>query len=249
MTQINILILEDEPAHAIKLQRDLQELGYNVIDVVDNADDFFAAFYATEPDLTILDIRINDFIDGIDIAEKICEDEVLSRPFIFLTSDNTQTTFERAKSTKPCAFLLKPFDKFSLQCTIELAIVQHSTGKSNKPGEIISNGIINRDNIFVKKNKRIVKVAMRNIIYIEVESKYCTVFAEEGKFILRMSLKDLMFKLPENLFIRTHRNYLVNINEIIEFDFDDYVCRVKIKDIPVGRRYRNTINGQLMMLS
>ncbi|MFA8343617.1 MAG: LytR/AlgR family response regulator transcription factor [Rhodothermaceae bacterium] len=249
MTKIDILILEDEPLHAIKLQRDLRELGYNVIDVVDNADDFFTAFHATEPDLAILDIRINDSIDGIEIAKKICEDDSLSRPFIFLTSDNSLETFERAKTTKPCAFLVKPFDKFSLQCTIELAIVQHSTGKSNKAAEVISNGIINRDNIFVKKNKKVVKVSLQNIIYIEVESKYCTVFAEEGKFLLRMSLKDLIHKLPENLFIRTHRNYLVNINEIIEFDFDDYICRVKIKDVPVGRSYRHTINEQLMMLS
>lgn len=249
MTKINILILEDEPMHAIKLQMDLRELGYNIIDVVDNEDDFFTAFYATEPDLAILDIKINDTVDGIDIANKICKDKSLARPFIFLTSDNSTETFQRAKSTRPCAFLLKPFDKFSIQYAIELAIMQHSTGLHNPSNEVIQSGIINKDNIFVKKNKKVVKVSLKNIIYIEVESKYCTVFAEEGKFLLRISLKDLIHKLPDNLFIRTHRNYLVNINEIIEFDFDDYVCRVKIKDVPVGRSYRQLINEQLMMLS
>ena len=249
MSQINILVVEDEPLHAAHLRMGLEQLGYNIIDIVDNGDDALAAFYATEPDIVLLDIKIRGQIDGIDIAHKIRNDETHARPVIFLTADKSQETFMRAKETHPSAFILKPFDKHSIQYAIELALVQFYKPNQQNEGGILEKGILDRENLFIKKSRKVVKVPIVDISYIEVESKYSTLVAKEGKFLIRISLKDLIQKLPYNLFIRVHRNYLVNIREIVEFDFEEYTVRLNDKVLPVGRTYRNTINEQLLLLS
>ncbi len=249
MSQINILIVEDEPLHAAHLRMGLESLGYNIVDIVDNGDDALAAFYATEPDIVLLDIKIRGDIDGIEIAKKIHSDELHARPVIFLTADKSQTTFLRAKETQPSAFLIKPFDKYSIQYAIELALVQFYQPNQQHTESILEKGILDRENLFIKKSRKVVKVQITDIAFIEVESKYSTLFTKEGKFLVRISLKDLMQKLPQNLFIRVHRNYLVNIKEIIEFDFEEYTVRINDRTLPVGRSFKNTINEQLLLLS
>ena len=249
MSRINILVVEDEPLHAIQLKLGLGELGYNVVDVVDNGNDALTAFYATEPDLLILDIKIRGGLDGIEIAKRIMSDESANRPIIYLTADKSNETFERAKSTRPSAFLIKPFNKKSIQYAIELALVQFYNPKSIHETKILEKGILNRDSIFIKKMRKVVKVDISDIHFIEVESKYSTLFTKEGKFLLRISLKDLMNKLPSDMFLRVHRNYLVNIKDIIEFDFEEYTVKIHEKTLPVGRSYRNSISEQLLLLS
>jgi len=110
-------------------------------------------------------------------------------------------------------------------------------------------GIIIHDILFVKKNKRIVKVPLADISYIEVESKYSTLVTVEGKFIVRISLKDLLDKLPKNLFLRVHRNYIVNVKNIIEFDIEEYTVHLSNCVIPLGRSYRTDIVNLLPFLS
>jgi len=248
MPGINILIYDIDIRHAAGLRENLSELGYYVQDVVDNAGEAVAAFYASEPDLVILNIDVKDKYNAFEIAKKITEDKINSKPFIFISDDKNDSTFESAKKYKPCAYFIKPFDKYLIKYAIELACAGLNVQKTVQE-KTIDGGIFNSDNLFIRKTKKIVKVPLSEIQYIEVESKYSTLFTNMGKFLIRLSLAELMEKLPQNTFIKVHRNYIVNMNYIVEFDYDECTVHLKTGSVPMGRTFKSTISEQLPMLS
>ena len=249
MSRVNILIIEDEPYYASQFHTGLDDLSYNIIDVVDDANQALAAYYATEPDVVIINIKIRGRVSGLEIAEKISGDELNSKPIIFITDDQNLQTFQKAKRFRPVAYILKPFDIFSVKCAIELALNSYPQVQEESLQKKVDTGVIIQDILFVRKNKKVVKVPLADISYIEVESKYSTLVTAEGKFIVRISLKELLDKLPKNLFLRVHRNYIVNIINIVEFDFEEYTVHLKNFVIPIGRSYRNEIVTLLPFLS
>jgi two-component system, LytTR family, response regulator len=250
MAEVNILVADGNPLHSSKLQTQLTELGYYVIDIVDNVPEGVLAFYASEPDLIIIDTVLKGGTSGFGIAEKIIEDELGAKPIIFISSDRSDQTFEKAKKYRPSAYFIKPFDNYLIRYAIELALQNNPAfNKPLPPDRTEDRGIFNSENLFIKKTKKIIKVPLKEVMYIEVESKYSTLFTSLGKFLLRISLKELMEKLPQNLFIRVHRNYIVNLNAIVEFDFDEYTVHVGSSTIPVGRSFKNIIMEQLLLLS
>jgi len=99
----NILIVEDEPIIAKDIQSYIVNLNYNVIGKM-----ALDILHARQVDLVLLDIHIGGSRDGIDIAEII--NEKYDIPFIYLTSFSDETTLDRAKTTKPYGYIVKPFD-------------------------------------------------------------------------------------------------------------------------------------------
>jgi len=249
MSRVNILIIEDEPYYISMFHTGLDELTYNILDIVDDANQALAAYYATEPDVIIINVKIRGRVSGLEIAERISNDEMNSKPIICITDDQNIQTFQKAKKYRPAAYILKPFEIFNIKCAIELALGNNPQVQEDSLQKRDETGIIIQDILFVRKNKKVVKVPLADIAYIEVEPKYSTLVTVEGKFIVRISLKELLDKLPKNLFLRVHRNYIVNIKNIVEFDFEEYTVRLKNNVIPIGRSYRNEIVTLLPFLS
>jgi DNA-binding LytR/AlgR family response regulator len=246
---INILVLDSDTLHAQSLKDQLIKLGYNLQDLVDNATDAVAALYASDPDLVIIEVGLREKLNGFEVAKKVIEDNSNIKPIIFITDDKSDQTFEIAKRYKPCAYFIKPFDKYLIKYAVELAVNKSPDYSKNNIEKNIDRGIINSDNLFVRKTKKIVKVPLNEIQYIEVESKYSTLHTNMGKFLIRISLVELMEKLPQNTFIRVHRNYIVNLNSIVEFDYDECTVHLKSGLIPMGRSFKNSIAEQLPFLS
>lgn len=237
--EINILVLDTDPVHAMSVKDLFIKLGYNLLDLVDNASDAVAALYASDPDLVIIEIGLKEKANGFEVAKKNMESGFNAKPVIFITDDKSDQMFELAKRYKPCAYFIKPFDKYLIKYAIELAVNKSSESPRNNLEKNIDKGIINSDNLFIRKTKKIVKVPLTEIQYIEVESKYSTLHTNMGKFLIRISLVELMEKLPANSFIRVHRNYIVNLNSIVEFDYDECTVHLKSGSVPMGRSYKN----------
>lgn len=71
------------------------------------------------PNIVLLDINLEDEVNGIEIAEYINEHHKI--PFIYLTSYSDSDTFNKAK-TNPMAYITKPFKKSDIYTNIELAL-------------------------------------------------------------------------------------------------------------------------------
>ena len=127
-----ILIVEDESIIALNLKYDLEDLGYNVIGIVDTGDDAIDNAVEHRPDLTIMDINLKGEINGIQAAKKIL---ALDLAVIYLTANSDDITFNETLSTSPAsAFIPKPYNIDALSKTIALAINRQSV-ESEKVNE------------------------------------------------------------------------------------------------------------------
>jgi two-component system, NtrC family, sensor kinase len=122
-----ILIVEDEAILAESLQETLEEMGYVITGIADTAMQAIMKFFADEPDLILMDIHLKDGMDGIKAAEKIREQKPV--PIVFLTANQDNATFERAKISGALGYVLKPFQLRELQIVIEIALNQFNTNK------------------------------------------------------------------------------------------------------------------------
>jgi CheY-like chemotaxis protein len=122
--QPRALIVEDEFLIAEELRERLSRLGFSVIATVDSADEGIAIATRERPDLVLMDIRLRGEKDGIQAAQEIRQQVDL--PIVYVTAYSDKLTVNRAKKTDHDGFLLKPFHRYELQSTIEVAMQRHA---------------------------------------------------------------------------------------------------------------------------
>ncbi len=215
MHKVNILVIEDTESEEQALVDVLQDNDYNIVGVAKNYSEALSLFYSENIDLIIIDIFLNGQPEGITFAETITLTPNISKPFVFLTSSKDREIFERAKLTKPYSFLMKPFNELEVLFAIEMAIEKFYE-QINSFYSSDNNSVIGSNYLFIKKKNSLKKVSFDDIVYIEVEERYCTVITLNDNFLVTLSLTKILAVLDENKFKRTHRNFIVNINKINE---------------------------------
>ena len=115
-----ILIVEDQGVVATDIERCLEEGGFEVTGIATSMKDAIREVSASRPDLVLMDIRIKGEADGIATADHLHRNFDL--PIVYLTAHDDRDTMDRAKSTEPMAFLLKPFKPAELTSTVEIAL-------------------------------------------------------------------------------------------------------------------------------
>lgn len=215
MDKVNVLIIEDTPTESDALIKVLKVNNYNIVGVARTFKEALQQFYNNAIDIVVVDIFLNGNPDGIAFAETISVTPNTSKPFVFLTSSTDRKIFERAKLTQPFSYLMKPFNELEILYALEMAVEKFYAQPDAFLGEE-ENTIISSDYLFIKKGKSLKKVFIADIIYIEVEEKYCNVITENEKFVILISLTKILKLLDDTIFCRTHRNYIVNSEKIIE---------------------------------
>ncbi len=242
---MKILIAEDNLIFANTLELIIEELGYELAGIADNANDLMHLHIAMEPDIVLLDIQLNGTKDGIDIANQIMESK-RPVPIIFMTSLQDNATFERAKATNPFAYLVKPFDALLLQRTIELAFYKYEKGIWEEDNFVgWEKDMVVKDCLFVKVEQHLEKVMIQDIAYIDVLTKYTSIHTTKQEYSLRMSLKELYAKLPAGMFMQINRYTLINVNYIEKVDLQDLRIKISGKFYPISRNYKDYVLGRL----
>jgi two-component system LytT family response regulator len=226
MDNVNVLIIEDTPAESDALSKVLLANSYNLVGIARTFKEALQLFYANKVDVVIIDIFLNGSPDGIAFAETINVVPNASKPFVFLTSSNDRQIFERAKLTRPFSFLMKPFNELEILYAIEMAVEKfHNQNDAFFSDE--QDTVISAEYMFIKKGKSLKKVLIEDIIYIEVEERYCNIITVKEKFVIMMSLTKMLELLDSSRFSRTHRNYVVNSGKIEQIIFNDNMVILK----------------------
>ena len=134
-----ILIVEDEMVISMELAATLRRLGYDVAGQVTTGEDAISKAGSTDPDLILMDIRLQGNIDGIEAAGRIRDEYDI--PVIFLTAHSDEHTLERAISTQPSGYLIKPIRDRELYSTIELALRKQDILQRIRPEMIEDEGM------------------------------------------------------------------------------------------------------------
>jgi DNA-binding LytR/AlgR family response regulator len=229
---IKILIVEDEMIIAANMSLQLTALGYEVTGIMLKGEDALEHIKQNEPDIILLDIHLKGELTGIETAHIIQQDANI--PIIYVTANADEAHFNEAKTTNPYAFISKPFKKLDLQRAIELTVnrfqlekeLEASTEKDKTSPFILS------DCIFVRHHEKMVKVNIKDILYIEAERNYCRIHCHTREYLLATTLKDMDDKLPNHHFIRVHRSFIVNLCQIDEIATSHIV--ISKKAIPIS---------------
>jgi len=124
MRKPNIMVVEDEAVVAADIQDCLKRLGYTVTGLAKSADEAERRVNESQPDLILMDIRLNGPTDGVEAASRIRQH--FDVPVVFLTAHADEATLHRAKLTAPFGYILKPFDEREIHTTIEVALYRHA---------------------------------------------------------------------------------------------------------------------------
>lgn len=226
MDNINVLIIEDTPEQSDALSKVLTDNKYNVVGIARDYKTALTLFYKNKIDIIVIDVFLDGKPDGIAFAETINIIPNVAKPFVFLTSSQDRKIFERAKLTKPFSFLMKPFNELEILYALEMAI-EKFYDQSNVFLSEDQNTVISNDYLFIKKKNTLKKVSLDDLLYIEVDNRYCNIITEKEKFVILISLTKINDLLDKNKFIKTHRNYIVNKDKIEEIVLADNLIILK----------------------
>ena len=185
-------------------------------------------------------------MDGIETAKQI--QLKINVPIIYLTANADEATFNRAKSTKPYAFISKPFKQLDLQRAVELTIsrmAENDTGKREETNNDEQPFILN-DRIFVRHKEKMVKIMLADILYIEADRNYSRIFTGSKEYLLSITLKMIEEKLPAKYFHRVHRSYIINLLHVEEVA-ENHVMITQHK-IALGAGMREQLMQQMQTL-
>lgn len=132
-TSARVLIADDEAIIARHVHNYLIQLGYEVIGIVSSAEEAVEAALRLRPDLLLMDIELPGPIDGIEAVRRIRNQ--IDVPVVYLTAYSDDTTIQRAESTGPFGYIIKPFQARELRITIEMALRIHSLTRALERSE------------------------------------------------------------------------------------------------------------------
>lgn len=120
MANQKVLIVEDDEVTALHLKMALEKRGYDVVSIASTTLQARNKIKIYEPEVVIIDIALEEYDDGITVANYLKEHMPL--PFIYLTSHTEQELLNKAKLTQPYGYIVKPFVIESLHTTIQMAL-------------------------------------------------------------------------------------------------------------------------------
>ena len=107
------------------------------------------------------------------------------------------------------------------------------------------------EEIFIKSGSSLVKLKLKDIIYVEALENYVTLNTRDEKYTIHFTMKAIESQLPSGVFIRVHRSFIVNKGMIqsIRENTLDLNMGTSIKSIPVGKSYRDTLLNEINVMA
>ncbi|MCC5919716.1 MAG: response regulator [Cyclobacteriaceae bacterium] len=115
-----IYIVEDESLTELLLRKNLEAQGFEIVGSSKSGEDALKRIPHAAPDLVLMDIYLNDELNGIEVAQQLAS--IFPVPIVYITASNDFETLNQAKITSPYGYLLKPFTEFDIAIALELAL-------------------------------------------------------------------------------------------------------------------------------
>jgi DNA-binding LytR/AlgR family response regulator len=238
---MKIVLLEDEAIVIRDIKARLNRLGYEVTAAFNNGEEFLDFMDNNDADMCLIDINIKGEMNGIDTVNILQKNHNI--PVIYLTAQGDRETFLQAKNTKPAAYLLKPYNEFELQASIELAIENFEQQNNSEDKELK----IIEDKVFFKYKERFECIKVQDVLFLEASGNYTTLHIQDGKsFLLVSQLGKFEAILQEKYIFRCHRSFIINLHKID--GFDDSHLYIGESQIPISKTYKKEFLNRLRII-
>jgi DNA-binding LytR/AlgR family response regulator len=226
---MNCMIIDDEEMSRLTLRMLIEKTEF--LTLTHEFDNPTSAIpYLSEVDLLFLDVEMPE-MSGLDLLKNI---DVA--PTIILTTAKTQYALE-AFEYDVTDYLVKPIQYVRFVKAVNKAYELH---KQNMQGQPYG------DSIFVRTEAKIIKISLNKILYIEALADYVTLHLADEKHVVHGTMKALEKKLPPHDFMRVHRSFIVNVNNISAIE--DLNIMINKRVIPIGASYKDSFLKRIMFL-
>ena len=228
------IIVDDEPLAREGMELNVQDVSFlELVGQFGNAisaNDYLAS---NDVDLMFLDVQMPG-ITGLDFLRTLSK-----KPLVIMTTAYPEYALEGFE-LDVLDYLLKP---------IRLERFVKAVNKAKKLYDLQqpqSNTVesISADFIYIKSDRKYIRVFFRDILYIKGLKDYVMIHTKKEKIMTAMNIKTINSQLPDSIFVRVSKSYIINI-DFVDFVDQDFI-QVAGEEIPLGRTYKeHFINGYI----
>ena len=209
------LIIDDEPLARMVVKEYL--LNFPEIEVLQECNDGFEGLKAInqyQPDLLFLDVQMPK-INGFEMLELVDR-----QPAVIFTTAFDEYAI-KAFEAHAVDYLLKPFNKDRFNKAIEKYLAQATPAVIHKKTEELleaANSPAQHERIVVKTGTKVKIIPVQDVEYLMADDDYVSVYTPEGSFLKNKTMNFFEQTLDPRHFVRTHRSYMVAIQQITRID-------------------------------
>ncbi|MCK8523632.1 LytTR family DNA-binding domain-containing protein [Aquimarina sp. D1M17] len=221
------ILADDEPIARQILENYIKEIpNLELIASCKNAFEVIEVLQKQSPDILFLDINMPK-LSGLSLLKTLQQ-----KPAVIITTaypEHAVVGFELAVTD----YLLKPFsfERF-------LQAVYKVNTKNEATNTIIKEEKETPKTIFVKSDKKIIKLNTDHISHIEAYGNYIKIYTDR-MILTPQTLTEFSEKLPE-CFLRIHKSFVVNFDKLKLIDGNQFVLQNEVK-LPIGKSYRKQV--------
>lgn len=228
---MNVIIVDDEPLAQEVIETYVSKFpALNLVAKCNNAVEAFEVLNKEAVDLMFLDIQMPQ-ISGIDFLKTLS-----NPPQVIFTTAFSEYAMD-GYELNVVDYLLKPISLDRFAKAVNKAIAQGQASQENEPTSL--NHSEPSDYIFVKADKKLIKIRFDEINYIEGLKDYVILHTPNGRVVTLQTMKSLELKLPSEIFMRVHRSFIVNLGNISIIEGNTVQINKKI--IPIGKNYKDLL--------
>lgn len=233
---MKVIIIDDEPLARSVVKEYLQQ--HPELELAQECGDGFEGLKAIQqykPDLVFLDIQMPK-ITGFEMLELIEEPPAV----IFTTAFDEYAI--KAFESHAVDYLLKPFNQERFDKALAKWKEQKNPGAEKATQELIESASLSpaqNQRIVVKNGSKIKIIPVHDVLYLEAADDYVKIHTTEGYFLKNKTMTHFEKALDPQLFVRSHRSYIVNVQQITRIDpyeKDNHVAILRSgAKVPVSR--------------
>lgn len=225
---ITCVITDDEPVARKGLQSYVEKVDFlTLAGVCEDAIQLNTLLKNRQPDLLFLDIEM-PYLSGLDLLATLS-----NPPKVIITSAYEQYAL-KGYELDVTDYLLKPisFERFLKSVNKVHTLLQKETVSEEEAY------------IFVKSDKLMKKLYLREILLVEALENYICIYAISGKTVVHSTMKNMTASLPEEMFLQCHKSYIVNVSHVCQIEGN--LLHVSGHKVPVARNLRDAVMKRIL---
>lgn len=223
---LKCVIVDDEPLAITIIEGHLKKIPFvEIIGKFDNAIPVYEFLKKNNVDLLFLDIEMPN-LTGIDFLKSLS-----SKPSVILTSANKNYAIE-GFDLNVDDYILKPI-------TFERLLKAVNKIYDNSSVEVQAKLNDSKEFLYLKENKKMVKVYLKNILYLESIKDYVKVVSLCKTVITKQQLNYFESLLNNNNFLRIHRSFIIATDKIDAYSLSS--IEIGNTELSIGRKYKETV--------
>lgn len=230
------IVVDDEPLARDLIRSHLDKLdNFEIVAECGDAMKALQELRRNHVDLMFMDIQMPQ-ITGIEFLKTLKQS-----PKVIITTAYREYALDGFE-LDVVDYLLKPitFERF-----LKSINKFYQTAQEERPQPGGSQPVRGTDEpfVYVKENKKVIKLQLDEILYVEGLSEYVQIYTSKRKIITKVSMTQMQEKLPGSGFIRIHKSFIVSIPKIEAFT--SHSIEIRGKELPIGRSYKNQVQEVL----